>query len=87
MHRPLPIILLGASLGLATLTGCSNEPELNNRLTPELRAAAYPPLRPIDDLIAPQAAPEDAAEQLQKTLKARSARLDRRAEALRRASQ
>lgn len=86
MIRPLPLMLLCASLGCATLTGCTNEPELRDRVTPDLRQAAYPDLLPSDQLVPSLPTPQDQGTALEQELEARSARLDRRAEALRRAS-
>jgi len=84
MTRPLPLILLCASLGFAALAGCSKSPELNNQLTPDLRNADYPPLLPIEDLAPLLPAPASESTQLEDNLNARSNNLQRRAEALRR---
>ena len=86
MTRSLPLTLLCASLGFAALAGCSNDPELKNQLTPEMREADYPPLLPVEDLIPLLPAPEQESTQLENTLNARSNSLQRRAEALRRAT-
>ncbi len=86
MTRPLPLSLLFATLGLATLAGCSNDPELKNQLTPELRDADYPTLLPIEDLAPLLPAPATESTQLENNLDARSNSLQRRADALRRAT-
>lgn len=86
MIRPLPQMLLCVALGTAGLAGCSNEPELTNRLSPELRNAAYPDLLPIEDLVPVLPTPQEESAALEQDLDARSKRLERRAEALRRAS-
>jgi outer membrane murein-binding lipoprotein Lpp len=86
MTRSLPLTLLCASLGIAALAGCSNDPELKNQLTPELRNADYPPLLPIEELDPLQPLPNQESAQLEKNLNARSNSLQRRADALRRAT-
>ncbi|MEQ3671586.1 hypothetical protein [Pseudophaeobacter sp.] len=86
MTRSLPLTLLCASFAVAALAGCSNDPELRNQLTPELRNADYPPLLPIEDLVPLQPAPEQQSTQLEQNLNARSNTLQRRADALRRAT-
>ena len=86
MTRSLPLTLLCASFAVAALAGCSNDPELRNQLTPELRNADYPPLLPIEDLVPLQPAPEKQSTQLEQNLNARSNTLQRRADALRRAT-
>ena len=86
---PLPRLLgplLCAALGAAAVSGCTNEPALKNRSTAELRNQSYPDLLPIDDLLTTLPTPQQQSAALEQELKARSARLDRRAEALRRAS-
>jgi hypothetical protein len=85
MAPSLPLLLLCATLGVTGLAGCSNEPELNTHVTPDLRNADYPKLVPIEGLLPPLPAPETQSTELEQNLKARSSNLERRAEALRRA--
>lgn len=88
--RPRPLLrvlpLIGAGFALATLAACSTEPELRNQLTPELRNADYPPLLPVDELVPARPAPEQAGRAVEDTLQARSTALQRRADALRAAT-
>ncbi|OIQ44181.1 MAG: hypothetical protein BM558_08935 [Roseobacter sp. MedPE-SW] len=86
MTYSLPLPLICASLGLAALAGCSNDPELKNQLTPELRNADYPTLLPIEELAPVLPTPAEESTQLENTLDARGNSLQRRAEALRRAT-
>lgn len=86
MTRALPLTLVFTTLSLATLAGCSKDPELNSQLTPELRQAGYPDLLPTKDLVPLLPAPEQQGTQLEGNLNARRSNLQRRAEALRRAS-
>ncbi|MEP1327218.1 hypothetical protein [Pseudophaeobacter sp.] len=86
MCRPLALLPICAVLAIGLATGCTNEPELENRISPALRKADYPDLAPIDQLLEPLPAPQDQALELEQELEARSNRLERRAEALRRAT-
>lgn len=86
MIRSLPLMLVISITATTSLMGCVNEPELNTHVTPDLRDAAYPDLVPLDDLVAPLPIPQDARTDLEQDLQARSNRLERRAEALRRAT-
>lgn len=86
MIRLLPLTLLCLTTGFFGLAGCSNEPELVNRTTVDLRNADYPDLVPLDDLVAPLPAPKEESLALEQNLKARSSQLERRAEQLRRAT-
>jgi hypothetical protein len=86
MTRPLPLSVLIVGLGLAAGAGCSNNPELKNHLTPELRQADYPALLPTEDLIPLLPAPEQESRELENNLDARARNLQRRADALRRAT-
>ena len=86
MRRPLVLMLICAAFAFGSMTGCTNEPELDNRISPELRQADYPDLAPIDRLLPPLPAPQQQGTALEQDLTARSNRLKRRAEALRRAT-
>ncbi|MEP2716290.1 hypothetical protein [Pseudophaeobacter sp.] len=86
MPRALPLMFLCASLAFTGLSGCSNEPELDDVLTPDLRDADYPTLKPIEDMVPLLPAPQEQSLELKENLEARSNSLERRAEALRRAT-
>ncbi|WP_044008419.1 hypothetical protein [Leisingera methylohalidivorans] len=72
-------------LALAAAAACTRVPELEDRLTPDLRGAGYPDLLPLDDALEPLDPPQQASADLQDELNARSARLKRRAEAVKNA--
>ncbi|MEL0436121.1 hypothetical protein [Phycobacter sp. K97] len=75
------LIVLAAACG-----ACTRVPEIEGRLTADLRDADYPDLLPLDQGLAPLPAPQDQSRELEEQLDARSARLKARAEALRRAT-
>ncbi|NIZ13457.1 hypothetical protein HCZ87_08660 [Phaeobacter sp. HF9A] len=77
----LPLLALG--LLLCTAAGCTRVPQLENRISPELRNQPYPKLLPLDSALAQQPLPEEETAALTQDLDARAARLRRRAEALR----
>lgn len=68
-----------------TAAACTRVPELEDRLTPDLRGADYPDLLPLDEALEPLDPPQQAGEDLQEELDARSDRLKRRAEAVKNA--
>jgi hypothetical protein len=72
-------------LTVATAAACTRVPELEDRLTPDLRDAGYPELLPLDRSLAPLVPPQQAGEDLKDELDARSARLKRRAEGVKQA--
>ncbi|WP_264212870.1 hypothetical protein [Leisingera thetidis] len=72
-------------VALAGAAACTRVPELEDRLTPDLRNADYPRLLPLDDALEPLDPPQQAGAELQAELDARSARLQRRAEAVKNA--
>jgi hypothetical protein len=72
-------------LALTGAAACTRVPELEDRLTPDLRGAGYPKLLPLDNALEPLDPPQQAGEELQQELDARSARLQRRAEAVKNA--
>lgn len=74
-----------ALITAAAIAACTRVPELEDRLTPDLRNAPYPKLLPLDRTLEPLASPAVANEELEQQLDARAARLQRRAEALRNA--
>lgn len=81
MRKLLPLTLICSGIALA---GCSTQPELQNQITPEMRAADYPQLLPLDQALSPLPSPQSENERLQKHLDARGNTLQRRAERLRR---
>ncbi|MEW2911363.1 hypothetical protein [Leisingera sp. JC11] len=72
-------------LTVTAAAACTRVPELEDRLTPDLRGADYPRLLPLDDALEPLDPPQQASQELQDELDARSARLKRRAEAVKNA--
>jgi len=72
-------------LVLTAAAACTRVPELEDRLTPDLRSADYPKLLPLDDALEPLDPPQQASEELQEELDSRSARLKRRAAAVKNA--
>lgn len=78
-------VAITSVLAVATAAGCTRVPELEDRLTPDLRNAGYPKLLPLDRALEPLAPPQQAGEDLQDELDARSARLQRRADQLKQA--
>ncbi len=82
MLRPaLPVLMLSLFI-CAGAMGCSRVPEIEDRLTPDLRGAAYPELIPLQDALPPQTSPAEEGAELDAELKARAARLKARAAAL-----
>lgn len=71
-----------APLLLAAAAACTNVPELEEGITPDLRSAAYPDLVPLDGLLEPLPAPARQSAETQAELDARAARLRARAAAL-----
>ncbi len=84
---PPPRLALTSVLVLLAVmaTGCTRVPEIEDRLTADLRAADYPDLVPLDKALLPMPSPTEQSITLEQQLDARSARLKARAEALRRA--
>ncbi|MDK3019482.1 hypothetical protein [Pseudodonghicola flavimaris] len=92
-HLPVPsftalrqtrLRLMGPlGLLLLTATACTPVPELEDRITGDLRATPYPALVPLDQALAQQAPAPQAAEDLETQMRARQARLDARAARLR----
>ncbi|NVK15532.1 MAG: hypothetical protein HWE35_15285 [Rhodobacteraceae bacterium] len=72
-------------LAVTAAAACTRVPELEDRLTPDLRGADYPDLLPLDDALEPLDPPQQAGENLQEELDTRSERLRRRAEAVKNA--
>lgn len=72
-------------LAVTAAAACTRVPELEDRLTPDLRGADYPVLLPLDDALEPLDPPQQASQDLQAELDTRSDRLKRRAEAIKNA--
>ncbi|NSY37603.1 hypothetical protein [Leisingera sp. ANG59] len=72
-------------LAVAASAACTRVPELEDRLAPDLRDADYPDLLPLDDALEPLDPPQQAGQELQDELDARSDRLKRRAESVKNA--
>ncbi|KXF91049.1 hypothetical protein [Phaeobacter inhibens] len=78
-HSRLFPLLAAAALASA----CARVPELEDRLTPDLRGAAYPALVPLEDALHPGTSAAEESKALEDTLEARAARLQARADRLR----
>lgn len=74
--------LLKSCAVLLLAAACSNVPELEEGITPDLRKAAYPDLVPLENLLEPLPAPAEQSTETQARLDARAARLRARAAAL-----
>lgn len=73
----LPMVVVAAA--------CTRVPEIEDRLSPDMRSANYPPLLPVDQLVTPLPVPEEQSSDLEQEMAARTARLQARAEELRNA--
>ncbi|ATG42748.1 hypothetical protein PhaeoP18_00777 [Phaeobacter piscinae] len=67
----------------ALISACARVPELEDRLTPDLRGADYPALVPLEDALQPRTPAAEESKALEDTLDARAARLQARADRLR----
>ncbi|MFW8594860.1 hypothetical protein [Cribrihabitans neustonicus] len=76
------LLQLTGFLALAAAAACTRVPELEDRLTPDLRDAPYPELLPLGTALEPLPPPRQQSEALEQELGARSSRLQRRARAL-----
>ena len=63
--------------------GCTDVPELGGRVAPDLRAAPFPKLLPLEKVLAQKPPAQQQSEEIQSDLAARVARLQARANALR----
>ena len=77
------LLQLTGLVALALAAACTRVPELEDRLTADLRGAPYPDLVPLEGALEPLPPPRQKAQALEQQLNARSTRLQRRAEALR----
>lgn len=67
---------------LPIMAACTQVPELNDKVSPQLKNAKYPKLVPIDQTLGPPVAPEEEAKKVTEQLEARRDSLKRRASAL-----
>lgn len=67
---------------LVALAACTQVPELEDHLTPQLRRADYPTLIPLDETLGPRPDPAAEATEIEEELAARVAALQNRARAL-----
>ena len=67
---------------LPIMAACTQVPELNDKVSPQLKNANYPKLVPIDQALGPPVAPEEEAKKVTEQLEARRDSLKRRASAL-----
>ncbi|MFA3915940.1 hypothetical protein [Ruegeria hyattellae] len=73
-------LLVGATLLAAT--ACTNVPELEDELSPQLRDARFPKLIELDKALGPPVDPESEAKEIEQELDARAAALQKRARQL-----
>ena len=78
-------LLLNTLMFVCTVAaiGCTRVPEIEERVSADLRSASYPELVPLDSALATLPPPTQAGKELEATLTARRDRLQRRAERLR----
>ncbi|PCJ10549.1 MAG: hypothetical protein COB16_00615 [Rhodobacteraceae bacterium] len=81
MPRSFALIICACSIALAA-TACTRVPELEDRLTADLKSIPYPTLVPLDQAVEPLPLPGTQSAELEQQLAARSARLKKRAKAL-----
>ncbi|WP_246149673.1 hypothetical protein [Tritonibacter litoralis] len=82
LKLPAPKRMVLSLFLAAAVTACTRVPEIESKLTPDLRGAAYPTLLPLDDAVPTQVAPTVQGQELDAELKARAQRLKSRAAAL-----
>ncbi len=70
-------------LFLVCLTGCTQFPELDAHLSPEVEAADYPALVPLEPLLAARSAPPDRGTEIATSVQGRVSALQARANRLR----
>lgn len=69
---------------LPVLAACTQVPELDDKVSSQLKNADYPELIPIDPVLGPPVAPQDEAQEVTQQLEARRDSLKQRAAALQR---
>ena len=68
---------------LAGMCGCTQVPELGERVSDDFKKAPFPELVSLDRALGPAPAPEKDAEKVENELNARRSTLSRKAETLR----
>ena len=76
---PRPLSTIALFLGVSLLAGCTQFPALDRTITPELEAAPYPDLVPIDPLLAKATAGRIDPLRTEAALTGRAANLEARA--------
>jgi hypothetical protein len=79
MRTPRPHSITALFLGVSLIAGCTQFPELDRTITPELEAAPYPDLVPIDPLLAKATAGRIDPVRTEAELSGRAAQLEARA--------
>lgn len=74
--------IAGLIFAVGVMTGCTQVPELGDRVTPEIKDAAYPLLVPLDESLTTPPNPMVEAAEVEETLIARVQRLKNRAKQL-----
>ncbi|UWQ93374.1 hypothetical protein K3727_13280 [Rhodobacteraceae bacterium M382] len=69
------------------MIGCTRVPEIEERVSDDMRNADYPELVTLDSALETLPRPNQAGQELEQALAARSARLQRRADQLRSTTQ
>lgn len=72
-------------ISLSLITACTQVPELDERIGPELQGKPFPKLVPLEQTLGPPADPEDEAKKLAANLDGRRAALEAKAQRLRQA--
>ncbi|SLN48329.1 hypothetical protein TRL7639_02662 [Falsiruegeria litorea R37] len=67
---------------LPAFAACTQVPELNDKVSSQLKNANYPQLVPLDQALGPSIAPEEQAQKVTQQLEARRDSLKQRAAAL-----
>lgn len=79
MCTPRPLSITAMFLGVSLIASCTQFPELDRTITPELEAAPYPDLVPIEPLLAKATAGRIDPVRTEAELSGRAAQLDARA--------
>ncbi|MEP3688596.1 MAG: hypothetical protein ABJN05_16060 [Sulfitobacter dubius] len=78
MCTPRPLSITAMFLGVSLIASCTQFPELDRTITPELEAAPYPDLVPIEPLLAKATAGRIDPVRTEAELSGRAAQLDAR---------
>ncbi|WP_339821036.1 hypothetical protein [Sulfitobacter dubius] len=79
MRTPRPLSITALFLGVSLIAGCTQFPALDRTITPELDAASFPDIVPIDPLLAQATAGRIDPVRTEAELSGRAAQLDARA--------